>query len=164
MGGGMGNDFYNETKLDPRDPKNVYAMADYAMAHAGKNGWGAWYGARDNGIGPWEGITKGVNPSGPRDDPGIIAQVTGGFQFPHKDVMANLPQLPHLPNYDPMPGSFNVENAGGPPPATGIIGKIFGNVGKMPEPYWMKGPGWDEEAKKAYLAQGLTTGGLKAYL
>jgi len=116
MGGGMGNDFLRDTKLDPRDPKNVYAMADYAMAHAGKNGWGAWYAARDQGISPWQGIAKGTSMPGPTDDPSIVAQNVGGFQ------------LPHMPNLDPMPGMVNVESAAGPPPdpnsqqmPTGII-------------------------------------------
>jgi hypothetical protein len=105
--------------------------------------------------------------AGPMDDPSIQAQNVGGFQFPHKNIMANLPQLPHMPNYDPMPGSFNVQNAGGPPPSEGILSKIFGSMGQPKEPYWMKGKGWDEEAKKAYLAQGLQDGGwpnLRSYL
>lgn len=94
--------------------------------------------------------------SGPVDDPSIIAQIQGGFQFPHKNVMADMPQLPHMPNYDPMPGSFSVQTAAGEPPKEeGILSKIFGGIGSAPEPYWMKGKGWDEEAKKAYLAQGL---------
>ena len=54
--GGMGNAFKKQTGLDPRDKRNTLAMIDYGLAHAGKKGWGEWYGARDNGIGPWEGI------------------------------------------------------------------------------------------------------------
>lgn len=162
MDGGMGNVFQEATKLDPRDPKNVYAMADWAMAHAGKKGWGEWYAARDQKIGPWQGITKGVSP-GPSaslianitgDDPSIMPQNIGAFQ------------LPHMPNYDPMPGTFNVQTAAGPTPASdpnaagggGIISKLFGSFGTPKEPYWMKGSGWDEEAKKAYLAQNLQDG------
>lgn len=56
MGGGMGNQFQSATGLDPRDPKNVYAMADYAMAQAGKGGWSPWYAARNQGISQWQGI------------------------------------------------------------------------------------------------------------
>jgi hypothetical protein len=95
--------------------------------------------------------------AGPMDDPSIQAQTVGGFQFPHKNIMANLPQLPHMPNYDPMPGSFSVQTAAGAPPSegTGILSKIFGSLGKAPDPYWMTGKGWDENAKKAYLAQNL---------
>jgi hypothetical protein len=150
---GMGNDFMRDTGLDPRDPKNVYAMADYAMAKAGQGGWSPWYAARDNNVGPWDGITKGVSKGyTPSDDnPSILPQNIGAFQ------------LPHMPNFDPVPGTFNVQTAAGPAPASdpnasgggGILSKIFGGVGQAPEPYWMKGKGWDEEAKKAYLAQGL---------
>ena len=96
----------------------------------------------------------------PSDDPSIVAQNVGGFQFPHKNIMANLPQLPHMPNFDAMPGSVNVQSAAGEPHAEGgILSKIFGSLGSQPTPYWMKGPGWDDEAKKAYLAQGLQDGG-----
>lgn len=106
--------------------------------------------------------------AGPMDDPNIHAQTMGGFQFPHKNIMANLPQLPHMPNYDPMPGSYSVQSAAGDPPAEqGILSKIFGSFGTQKEPYWMKGKGWDEEAKKAYMAQGLQDGGwpnLRSYL
>lgn len=156
--GAMGDRFMKATGLDPRDPKNVYAMADYAMAHAGKHGWGEWFAARDQDIGPWQGITRGVsqgtgalNLAGAgSDDPSILPQVVGGFQFPH------------APNLDPLPGLVQVVSAAGAPPSTtpnaegtGLLAKIFGGVGKQPEPYWMKGKGWDAEAKKAYLAQNL---------
>src|SRR5262245_42291857 len=53
---GMGNQFMAKTGLDPRDPKNVNAMTDFALDHAAQYGWGSWYGARDNGIGNWAGI------------------------------------------------------------------------------------------------------------
>ncbi len=65
MGGGMGNQFQSATGLDPRDPKNVYAMADYAMSQAGKGGWSPWYAARNQGISQWQGIKQGVaQPTG----------------------------------------------------------------------------------------------------
>jgi len=161
---GMGNDFMRDTGLDPRDPKNVYAMADYAMAKAGQGGWSPWYAARDNNIGPWQGITKGVSqgyvPSG--DDPTIQAQNIGAFQ------------LPHLPNFDPVPGTFDIQTAAGPAPASdpnaaggGILSKLFGSIGPRPEPYWMKNAGFSDNAKKAYFAQHLEEKGwpsLRSYL
>jgi len=154
--GGMGNVFQKATGLDPRDPKNVYAMADWSMAHAGKSGWGEWYAARDQKIGPWQGITKGVSQGpmaildqiksggGGGDDPNIMPQNIGAFQ------------LPHLPNYDPVPGTFDIQTAAGPAPASdpnaaggGILSKLFGSFGTRPKPYYLP------NASNAYMAQNL---------
>src|SRR6185369_16706347 len=52
---GMGNDFMEQTGLDPRvdSPETVKAMAEFAARRAKTNGWADWYGARDNGISRW---------------------------------------------------------------------------------------------------------------
>lgn len=52
---GMGNRAL-AAGFDPRDPANVYKMTDMALDRAKGNGWADWYGARDNGIGRWQGI------------------------------------------------------------------------------------------------------------
>ncbi|WP_421591079.1 phage tail length tape measure family protein [Shinella sp. M27] len=59
MGGGLGNAFQKQTGLDPRLAANGPAGVDFALDHAAKNGWGAWYGAKNTGIGNWEGIGTG---------------------------------------------------------------------------------------------------------
>ncbi|MGR9149594.1 hypothetical protein ACU8MT_09035 [Rhizobium leguminosarum] len=59
-GGGLGNDFMRKTGLDPALAANGPAGVDFALDHASKNGWGAWYGAGKAGIGNFEGI--GANP------------------------------------------------------------------------------------------------------
>ena len=56
-GGGLGNEFQKETGLDPRDPKNEKATIDYALKKASQVGWGPWHGAKNTGIGEWEGIS-----------------------------------------------------------------------------------------------------------
>jgi len=53
---GLGNRFMEQTGLDPRDPANAAAGIDYAMSTAAKSGWGQWYGAKNSGIGNWQGI------------------------------------------------------------------------------------------------------------
>ncbi|MGO6879478.1 phage tail length tape measure family protein [Rhizobium ruizarguesonis] len=55
-GGGLGNDFMRKTGLDPALAQNGPAGVDFALDHASKNGWGAWYGAGKAGIGNFEGI------------------------------------------------------------------------------------------------------------
>jgi len=55
--GGLGNDFMNQTGLDPRDTSTVFKQIDFALDHAAKNGWGAWYGADRVGMDNWQGIS-----------------------------------------------------------------------------------------------------------
>ena len=59
-GGGLGNKFRKETGLDPADPKNEDATIDYALKYASQHGWGSWYGAKNTGIGEYEGIGGGA--------------------------------------------------------------------------------------------------------
>lgn len=59
-GGGLGNDFMKKTGMDPALAQNGPAGVDFALDHASKNGWGAWYGAKNTGIGNFEGIGKGA--------------------------------------------------------------------------------------------------------
>ncbi|RYH00302.1 MAG: tail length tape measure protein [Alphaproteobacteria bacterium] len=62
-GGGLGNDFMKKTGLDPALAQNGPAGVDFALDHAAKNGWGAWYGAKNTGIGKFEGIGVGGSSS-----------------------------------------------------------------------------------------------------
>jgi hypothetical protein len=59
-GGGLGNDFMKKTGMDPALAQNGPAGVDFALDHAKQNGWGAWYGAKNTGIGNFEGIGKGA--------------------------------------------------------------------------------------------------------
>lgn len=53
---GMGNQMMRETGLDPRDPRNAQPAIDFAMKQASVDGWRQWYGAKNNGIGRFDGI------------------------------------------------------------------------------------------------------------
>ncbi|HEV7436878.1 MAG TPA: phage tail tape measure protein, partial [Pseudorhizobium sp.] len=57
---GLGNDFMRRTGLDPALASNGPAGVDFALDHAAKNGWGAWYGAAKVGVGRWDGIGSGA--------------------------------------------------------------------------------------------------------
>jgi len=63
--GGMGSDFQRETGLNPADPKNEKATIDYALKRASREGWGAFHGAANTGIGRWQGINRGVTANAP---------------------------------------------------------------------------------------------------
>jgi len=65
-GGGLGNNFQKDTGLDPSDPKNERATIDYALRHASLRGWGPWHGAKNAGIGEWQGIGPGGSKPGTR--------------------------------------------------------------------------------------------------
>lgn len=111
----------------------------------------------------------GGSYNGSSDDPSIAPQ-NYGFGAPHLPSLSKLPMAQTLINSlneatgvaqaDVPPSGINAVPTSAPPPAeTGILAKIFGSFGKLPNPYWMKGPGWDDEAKKAYMAQNLQEGG-----
>ncbi|GJD63750.1 hypothetical protein [Methylobacterium frigidaeris] len=56
-GGGLGNEFSKKHPgLHASDKSTYKQQVDFALEHAAKNGWGSWYGARNNGIGNWAGI------------------------------------------------------------------------------------------------------------
>ena len=67
-GGGLGNQFQKDTGLDPADPNNEKATIDYALKHASKVGWGPWHGAKNTGIGQYEGIGAGSGGAGATTD------------------------------------------------------------------------------------------------
>jgi hypothetical protein len=67
-GGGLGNEFQKETGLDPSDPKNEKATIEYALQKASQGGWGPWNGAKNTGIGQFEGIGAGPGGAGTTTD------------------------------------------------------------------------------------------------
>lgn len=77
MQGGLGNEFFKETGLDPRNPKNERAAIDWALRYISKHGWSKFHGARNRyGLSRWAGIggRPGVSGSTPRPNfnrPGV---------------------------------------------------------------------------------------------
>lgn len=92
---GMGNDFMEKTGLDPRDPKNVNQMIDFALDTAKRDGWRQWYGAKAVGVNRWDGINQNqvasLDPSIPAGttDKVPVVPVPDGFQ--QADPMAQQP-------------------------------------------------------------------------
>ncbi|NNM71420.1 phage tail length tape measure family protein [Enterovirga aerilata] len=56
-GGGLGNTALSRG-INVRDPSTWRQQTDFALDQARSGGWGPWYGARNSGIGNWEGITR----------------------------------------------------------------------------------------------------------
>ena len=90
---GLGNDFMEKTGLDPRDPKNVNAMIDFALETAKRDGWRQWHGAKNTGIQRWAGInanqvaslndtTSAAKTPATASERVPVAAVPEGFQQP----------------------------------------------------------------------------------
>jgi hypothetical protein len=77
---GMGNDFLKATGLDPADPANWMPATEYALKHASRNGWGAWYGAKKIGVTGMEGI--GGQPVSVVQQPGAGTSMGGYAEGP----------------------------------------------------------------------------------
>ncbi len=89
MGGGLGNAFQKQTGLDPRLAANGPAGVDFALDHAAKNGWGAWYGAKNAGIGNFEGIGESAKAiQGLGEAAASTAKMTAGLG----QTLASIPQ------------------------------------------------------------------------
>ncbi|MFL5015396.1 MAG: phage tail length tape measure family protein [Rhizobium sp.] len=76
-GGGLGNDFMRKTGLDPALAQNGPAGVDFALDHAAKSGWGAWYGAGKAGISDWQGIGSGSGAGSAADAVSKLASSAG---------------------------------------------------------------------------------------
>ena len=100
---GMGNTFTAQTGYQPGDPSAWRAATDYALDAAAKNGWGAWYGARNVGVTGRQGIGTA---SGAREtDPGFYRGAGADDTDPqwYREFMAQqkpaqgAPQAPRTP-------------------------------------------------------------------
>lgn len=58
FGAGLGNRFMQQTGLDPADPANWQRSTAFALDQAKANGWGSWYGAKNQGITGFMGIDR----------------------------------------------------------------------------------------------------------
>lgn len=81
MGDGLGNAAL-KAGIDPRDPNQWQQGVDFALDNAKKDGWGAWYGAKNVGIGNRDGIGGAPALPPPReiqDHPIASTDVGGAF-------------------------------------------------------------------------------------
>lgn len=69
---GMSDDFTRETGFHARDPAQRREVVDFALRHARKNGWDAWYGRTGARVGLRDGIGTYNGPI-PSAEPSAIA-------------------------------------------------------------------------------------------
>ncbi|GAB4071769.1 phage tail length tape measure family protein [Ancylobacter sonchi] len=140
MGGGLGNEFMKQTGLDPRLASNGPAGVDFALDYASKNGWGAWYGAKNTGIGNWDGIdtsfvssvsaSTGAITKGASDlakATASAASAGSGFSTGLGDISKDI--LGGLGQASGAAGSASADSSGGG--LGGLFGSLFGIVGKL---------------------------------
>jgi Large polyvalent protein associated domain 23 len=96
-GGGLGNEFQQRTGLNPLDPANERATIDFALAHAARNGWGPWYGAKEIGVTGFAGI-GGAAPS-------RTASLLSQLNPISSAAAADNPPIPEPPATEPAPSA-----------------------------------------------------------
>jgi hypothetical protein len=79
---GLGDEFTALTGLDARDPSTWKEQVKFSLDHAGKNGWGAWMGAKKAGIPDFAGISgRSPNAAG-SVAPGVATPATSTGSAP----------------------------------------------------------------------------------
>lgn len=63
MGGGLGNEFQQQTGLNPADKSTWKQQIDFALSKAKEGGWSPWYGAAKVGVDRWTGLRDQPAPS-----------------------------------------------------------------------------------------------------
>jgi len=117
--------------IDPRDPNQWQQATDYALAEAGKKGWGQWYGAAKSGIDDFEGISgyTGTGPTGAGTT--LTGPPKGGTDVFTPGMQTGLPPpgtAAPAEGADPSKGSLLDRLSGG----LDQIGKGFGGGGGDP--------------------------------
>lgn len=128
-GGGLGNDFMDKTGLDPALAQNGPAGVDFALDHASKNGWGAWYGAKNTGISDWQGIGANTNMAGASDAVAKLADSASTATEGLNSLGGGLGQLGQSlsTSYFPAAPTGGASSGGGG--LFGWLGGLFGGGG-----------------------------------
>ncbi len=118
FGTGLGNAFQRQTGLDPADPANWQKSTAFALDQAKQSGWGAWYGAKNQGITGFDGIDRSAKSA-----VGALDNLTAGTMDAGKGLnalgggMDKLGSL--LSKFPAAPGG----GGGG-----GLLGSLFGGL------------------------------------
>jgi hypothetical protein len=137
-GGGLGNRAL-AAGIDPRDPNQWQQAVDFALAEAGKRGWGQWYGAARTGIGNYQGI--GEHTGGPAP---AVQPVASAVQHPPNPTVGTGGYTAPTANTTPVQPPTAVAQEGGQPWAKAISGPgdaasdmfkapVVGQGGKIPQ-------------------------------
>lgn len=138
---GMGNEFTRVTGWQPGDPAAWRDAMRYALDHAKRYGWGAWYGAKARGIVGFKGIDTNHHWSGtPADE--------WDYKKRGQPVPTVLPFIPDAP-IDVQPDVWSC--------ALQSVQWLLRSIGRSPGDQWMHGqlvPGIVDPAVGLKIATG----------
>jgi hypothetical protein len=116
FGAGLGNKFMAQTGLDPADPANWQQSTAFALDQAKANGWGAWYGAKGQGITGFMGINQSASKA-----VGALDKLSTSSIDTAKNLSSGLGNLGSALN---QPGA--AASGGGGGGLFGWLGSLFG--------------------------------------
>ena len=123
--------------IDPRTPDGAARGIDFALNHAANNGWGAWYGAKNTGIGRWQGI-GGSKSAAPGNIPSGLPTLPPGPDGPkgQESYPRAAPDLPPPTTISDRPVASPVDMAAAPssPPPPGLLSILNGGDGPKGQP------------------------------
>ncbi|MDR9781587.1 phage tail length tape measure family protein [Rhizobium redzepovicii] len=130
-GGGLGNDFMRKTGLDPALAANGPAGVDFALDHAAKNGWGAWYGAGKAGISNWQGIGTGSGANSAADAVNKLASSAGAATKGLDTFGGGLGKIGSALSSTSFPAAPSASGGGGGGGLFSWLGSLLGGGGQF---------------------------------
>lgn len=118
---GMGNTFTAKTGWQPGDPEAWQAATDYALDAAKQQGWGTWYGARNQGITGYQGIDRNAPRGAPPATQTAPASTSGAAPDWYREAVA----------MGAVGAAGGSRTAGAPAPTGGTPAQAGGEVGKQ---------------------------------
>ena len=98
-GGGLGNEFKAKFGKSASDPTTWMDQVGFALGKAKEGGWTPWYGAKNTGIGRWDGIKASGQPQATAQPSGGPGAGLGSNQSP--EAAYNTPQASYSPSQGP---------------------------------------------------------------
>jgi len=139
--GGLGN-VARQRGIDPTDPSRWKEHVDFAHGVVAKDGWRQWYGARDVGIGRWQGVGGSDNKSASYSPPNNKAP---------KNI--DLTATPQLAQLKPTNSKYFENKADAPNWSLGQTSPTE-QSGKM-----ARHPGFEDAIKQAMAEKGVQVAG-----
>jgi len=139
---GMGNDALR-AGIDPRDPNQWQKGVDFALDHARDKGWGAWYGAKGQGITGKMGVGGVPAPAqGPQQ----------GFTPPGRALPQEATPFANAP--EAVAGVAGAPKAASMAGLLGGLGEILAGAGQAPK---MQVPALNAVADRVSAGTGINT-------
>jgi len=138
---GMGNDFVAKYGMSPGDPAAAYKGIDFALDNARDRGWGAWYGAKAQGITGKMGIGGAPSGGAPMAPPRSVASVADGPKGQENYVAfgsigptntSDRPEsAPIAPQPTAIPGAVIAQSQGQTENKQGKLNNLFGLLAQV---------------------------------